>query len=204
MNDDHAGKKGGDTSSLHLDTIDDLIEAQTVDVAKLSTRNVGLSPQEFICDQENDKEIMLLKQRALSEEEAAEVPVCYFLRKGVLMRKWRPSDAEASHEWKVIYQIVVPSAYRQDVLCLAHKTPLAGHLGIDKTYYKVLNHFYWPALRSDIKQFCRTCHICQLVGKPNKKLPVAPLQPIPAMEEPFSRIIVDTRPHSSCGSVSQD
>ena len=87
VNDDHEGKKGGDTSSLHSDTIDGLVEAQAVDVAKLSARNVGLSPQDLICDQENDKEIMLLKQRALSEEETAKVPVCYFLRKRVLMRK---------------------------------------------------------------------------------------------------------------------
>ena len=57
------------------------------------------------------------------------------------MRKWRPPDVAALHEWKVIYQIVVPLEYRQDILSLAHGTPLAGYLGISKTYYKVLNHF---------------------------------------------------------------
>ena len=30
-----------------------------------------------------------------------------------------------------------------------------------------------------------------MVGKPNKTLPKAPLQPIPAFEEPFSRVIID-------------
>ena len=30
-----------------------------------------------------------------------------------------------------------------------------------------------------------------MVGKPNQTLPKAPLQPIPAFEEPFSRVIVD-------------
>ena len=33
--------------------------------------------------------------------------------------------------------------------------------------------------------------MCQLVGKPNQKVPVAPLQPIPAVEESFSRVIMD-------------
>ena len=33
--------------------------------------------------------------------------------------------------------------------------------------------------------------MCQLVGKPNQKVSVAPLQPIPVAEEPFSRVIVD-------------
>lgn len=29
------------------------------------------------------------------------------------------------------------------------------------------------------------------MGKPNQDIPLAPLQPIPAVEEPFSRIIID-------------
>ena len=112
----------------------------------------------------------------------------YFVKNGVLMRKWRPPDVEASHEWKIIYQIIVPPAYQHDILSLAHETPLAGHLDINKTHYKMLNHFYWPGLRGDTKQFCKTCHTSQLVGRPNGKPPIAPLKPIP---EPFSCIIVD-------------
>lgn len=33
--------------------------------------------------------------------------------------------------------------------------------------------------------------MCQLVGKPNQKIPPAPLYPIPAIGEPFSRVILD-------------
>lgn len=95
-----------------------------------STENLMLSPQKLILDQEKDKDLRVLRQQALSEKEAAKVSVCYFLKNGVLMRKWRPPDVAACHEWKVFYQIVVPTAYRQDVLGLAHETPLAGHLGI--------------------------------------------------------------------------
>ena len=68
---------------------------------------------------------------------------------------------------------------------------VAGYLGISRIYYKVLNHFYWPGLRGDTKLYCKTSHSCQLMGKPIKKPPVAPLKPIPVMEEPFSCIIVD-------------
>ena len=89
------------------------------------------------------------------------------------------------------HQIVVPKCYREDVLSLAHELPLAGHLGIKKTYQKVLSHFYWPGLHRDVVKYCRACHTCQVVGKPNQKPPVAPLKPIPPVEEPFSRILVD-------------
>jgi hypothetical protein len=42
-----------------------------------------------------------------------------------------------------------------------------------------------------VAQYCRSCHICQVVGNPNQKIPRAPLLPIPAFEEPFSRIRID-------------
>ena len=34
-------------------------------------------------------------------------------------------------------------------------------------------------------------HTCQVVGKPNQVISKAGLQPIPAFDEPFSRIIID-------------
>ena len=74
---------------------------------------------------------------------------------------------------------------------LAHETPMSGHLGVNKTYHKILNHFFWPGLKSEVSQHCKSCHTCQMVGKPNQTIPKAYLQPIPAFDEPFSRIIVD-------------
>ena len=107
------------------------------------------------------------------------------------MRRWRPLDAEGSETWRAVHQIVVPRQYRNEVLYLAHENPLAGCLGINKTYWKVLQHFYWPGLRKDVVKFCTTCHTCQMIGKPNQYNQVAPLIPIPAMAEPFSRVIAD-------------
>ena len=46
-------------------------------------------------------------------------------------------------------------------------------------------------LRRDVVEFCKICHACQMVGKPNQTIPKARLQPIPAVQEPFDRIIVD-------------
>ena len=113
------------------------------------------------------------------------------MKDGVLMRKWRPPTVPASHEWSVIYQIVVPQKYRSTVLSLAHDTPMAGHLGVSKTHRRVLNHFYWPGISRDVKKFCKSCHTCQVVGKANQKPKVAPLKPIPVAKEPFSHVIID-------------
>ena len=107
------------------------------------------------------------------------------------MRKWQPFDVPADDEWAVYHQIVVPKSYRHEILSIAHESPMSGHLGINKTYHKIINHFYWPGLKSDVSKYCKTCHTCQMVGKPNQTIPKAQLQPIPAFDEPFSRILID-------------
>ena len=150
-----------------------------------------LSRSQLCKEQHRDPEISPLFERALDENEISQVPVCYYVKNDILMRKWRPPDVSAEDEWTVNHQIVVPRTYRPEILNLAHETPMSGHLGVNKTYHKILNHFYWPGLKSDVSQHCKSCHTCQMVGKPNQTIPKAHLQPIPAFDEPFSRIIID-------------
>ena len=57
------------------------------------------------------------------------------------MRKRRSPEVSADDEWAVNHQIVVPKIYRSEILSLAHETPMSGHLGVNKTYHKILNHF---------------------------------------------------------------
>ena len=74
---------------------------------------------------------------------------------------------------------------------MAHESPLAGHVSVRKTLARIRQYFYWPQLRKDAVNFCRSCHECQVVGKPNQNVPKAPLNPIPVMEEPFAKVIID-------------
>ena len=162
----------------------DCLPSEIVGAKSVPTRRL-------IDEQESNPELVSLRQGALCEYEAAKVSTCFYIKNGVLMRKWRPPTASPTDEWQVSHQIVVPKPYRRDVLNLAHESPLAGHLGINKTYNRVLAHFYWPGLRSDVVKLCKSCHVCQMVGKPNQKPPSAPLKPIPAVGEPFSRVLID-------------
>ena len=149
-----------------------------------------MSRSQFCQEHNSDPEILPLFERALDENEISQVPVCFYVKNDILMRKWRPPDVSAEDEWTINHQILVPKAYRPEILNLAHETPMSGHLGIIKTYHKILKHFYWPGLKSDVSQHCKSCHTCQMVGKPNETIPKANLQPIPAFDEPFSRIII--------------
>ena len=150
-----------------------------------------LGRESFRVAQSKDPELVVLGKGAVSETEAATLPACYFYQSGVLLRKWRPPDAPVDEDWRVVYQIVVPTVYREEILSLAHDSPMSGHLGVNKTYDRILRHFFWPGLRRDVAEYCKTCHTCQMVGKPNQRVPKAPLKPIPAFEEPFSRVIID-------------
>ncbi|KAK7926200.1 hypothetical protein WMY93_008510 [Mugilogobius chulae] len=116
----------------------------------------------------------------------------FFFDRGVLMRKWVPrAGNHTDNDWCTVFQIVVPKSYRQHVLSLAHEHLWSGHLGVTKTYNRVLQHFFWPGLKADVVSFCKTCSTCQSVGKPNQVVPPAPLRPVPAVGEPFEHVIVD-------------
>ena len=43
----------------------------------------------------------------------------------------------------------------------------------------------------DVATFVRNCHTCQVVRNPNKTIPKSPLIPIPPIDSPFSRLIID-------------
>ncbi|KAK3085547.1 hypothetical protein FSP39_005150 [Pinctada imbricata] len=204
LNEDHPSENI-DLSDTFMSTIDDNVPETSVPLhvdksptvpgddyhPPLDRDTDALSHEQLLSEQTKDPEIIRLSKRALPREEADKVGECFYIEDGILIRKWRPPDAPPNDVWRVVHQIVVPVAYRGDIMSLAHDTPMAGHLGVNKTYNRILSHFYWPKLRKDVSEFCKSCHSCQMVGKPNQVIPPAPLQPIPAFEEPFSRVLVD-------------
>ena len=148
--------------------------------------SLNVTRKMLIDAQRNDPCLTLCLSSVVATEENSK-PCVYFLDDGVLMRRWSPDSSEA----RVVNQVVVPTAYRAQILSLAHDSTMAGHLGIKKTYHRVLRNFFWPGLKTDVTKYCRTCHTCQVVGKPNQPVPPAPLHPIPVLGEPFERVLVD-------------
>jgi len=113
----------------------------------------------LVDQQKCDAELCKIAELAGSENDVSDIPVGYYKKGGVLMRKWRPRHVAAGDEWHVIHQVVVPKPYRSQILSLAHDSPLSGHMGINKTCRKIINHFYMPGLRRDVN-YCKSCHQC--------------------------------------------
>uniref|UniRef100_A0A803JIM9 Gypsy retrotransposon integrase-like protein 1 n=1 Tax=Xenopus tropicalis TaxID=8364 RepID=A0A803JIM9_XENTR len=86
-------------------------------------------------------------------------------------------------------QLLVPQAFRNTVLRLAHSHVLGGHLGVEKTKERVLRRFYWPGVFAAISNYCSSCPDCQRTAP--QKAYRSPLVPLPIIDVPFDRIAMD-------------
>jgi hypothetical protein len=116
-----------------------------------------MSRSQHVDAQHSDPEIASLFQRVLSKNEHSEVHVGYYVKTGVLMRKWRAPDVRYKQDWSVSHQIVVPKSNRENILSSAHYTPMSGHLSIKLFYYRFWIIFCL-GLKSDVTQYCNSCH----------------------------------------------
>lgn len=106
-------------------------------------------------------------------------------------------------EWKM----VVPKGRRKDVLLSCHDDPKSAHLGIYKTYGRVQQLYYWPKMRSYVKNYVNHCKICAaqkvnntsrpgFMGKPKQVsfpwqvVSVDVMGPLPKSSKGFSYLLV--------------
>lgn len=166
----------------------------------LSDVPLSASQEELKLEQRADPSLEGLFDMVLPEDEVKNNSHGYFLLNELLVRKWVPHGDDFVGD--PIIQIVVPVKFRESVLKLAHDE--SGHWGVKKTYNRVLRHFFWPRLKRDVASHLKTCHTCQLIGKPNQSVKPAPLLPIPAINQPFEHLIIDCvgpLPRSRSGAV---
>lgn len=71
----------------------------------------------------------------------------------------------------------VPSSLIHPLLEAYHDSPTSGHLGINKTWYKIRDRYYWPGMYKQIKQHILSCHKCKQF-KISRTKSAGTLQPI--------------------------
>ncbi|XP_063596500.1 uncharacterized protein LOC134773250 [Penaeus indicus] len=182
-------------------SLNELCNSHLVEMSKSNTKDqkdmsdvvnfntVPITRVRLIEAQKSDPSLVTLFCKAGSTQDLEEDCRMYYIKNGILMRKFR-SAADPCFEWFDVHQIIIPSCFRYKVMSMAHDF-IGGHLGVKKTLEKILNYFFWPGINKDVKEYCKTCKVCQLAGKPNQKIPPAPLNPIPIASEPFYKVIID-------------
>ncbi|KAI3377106.1 hypothetical protein L3Q82_000303 [Scortum barcoo] len=135
---------------------------------------------DFVQLQRQDESLQDFFKQAKAVQQGQVAGEGYFLRDQVLYYKADRDDGE---------RLVVPQGLREQVLQLGHSIPWAGHLGTKKTLDRIASRFYWPGLSTQVQEYCQSCSVCQLTG--DKRVPKFPLQPLPVIDVPFSRIAMD-------------
>ena len=65
----------------------------------------------------------------------------------------------------------IPRTLRREVLQLFHDAPESGHFGVRKTKRAMKNRVYWPNMMQEIREYVKTCDICQTRKYPNQLKP---------------------------------
>ena len=109
-----------------------------------------MSTSQLIAEQHEDPEVSPIFSESVSESEVSQNPTYYFTKNGV----------HTEEERAVQYQMIVPKIYRPDVLRAADETPLPGHMGVNKTCQRFLDHLYWLSLRKVVAQYRKSFNTC--------------------------------------------
>jgi len=77
----------------------------------------------------------------------------------------------------IFYQYIVPRLQRQSVMKQAHDSVCSGHMGREKTISRVVTKLYWYRQLSDIKEYVRSCPLCQQIKSlPKDKAKLTPIR----------------------------
>ena len=117
-----------------------------------------------------------LFKRKLHRKDSPEVKALLRIRKNLKLSKdilYRKSYTDNSSSRKVLWQLVVPKAYRARALAGCHDD--VGHQGRMRTISLLRERFFWPGMQEEATQYVVKCSRC-LRRKTTPQ--VAPLQPI--------------------------
>ena len=78
---------------------------------------------------------------------------------------------------RMVQQLVLPKSHRAEVMKLGHDIEWSGHLAGEKTYKRIAVSFFWPEMKKEIMEYCRSCESCQLRRKKTcwDRIPINPV-----------------------------
>ena len=86
-------------------------------------------------------------------------------------------------------QRVITPKHVETILYNIHKDMTGAHLGVDSTYEKIKERYYWPKMFEDVRKYIESCDNCQRREKTKRREELLP-QKIGA---PFDKIGIDIK-----------
>lgn len=162
---------------VRLDTLAQVDNEQGADIPIPAMVGSNEDREQLIKEQSTDESLKDIRQWAEKGERG------YSYANGLLVHNLvTPSE-------QVHTRIVVPSIRRTELLKFAHSSILGGHFSHSKTTSLLNRRFTWPRMSVDVKRLCSQCVPCQKAS--GKGVGKAPLQPLPVLDVPFSKLAFD-------------
>lgn len=71
-----------------------------------------------------------------------------------------------------------------------HDSPTSAHLGAFRTTKRILQHYYWPGVAKDVKEYVKKCDIC-LKSKTTTKAQFGTMEKMKVSTRPWQLISMD-------------
>lgn len=155
-----------------LETADD--NAGSTPTDPFSSLLVGVSQTDWAQAQRLDEDCVKLRSK-LSSFPSFEVV------NGLLAKR----QFNRRSSWSAL---VVPVSLRRQVLSECHEHPAAAHQGVEKTYLRVHQSYFWNGMYQDVKTFVQSCDTCQRSKRFTS--PAVPLGEVQA-DFPLQKVAMD-------------
>nr|XP_006819797.1 PREDICTED: uncharacterized protein K02A2.6-like [Saccoglossus kowalevskii] len=129
-----------------------------------------------------------VEEASSTDDELTELREAIQTGRFVKCKQFAPIAGELCIIGKLVFRgtrIVMPNTLRPRTLALAHE----GHLGVVGTKQNLRSKVWWPAMDKAAEKYCRACHGCQLVARPD---PPEPLRPTQLPNGPWQDIAIDS------------
>jgi hypothetical protein len=170
-----------DRNKTTLPLIEEETDQMKEDSSQIIAKNI-LDIDQLKIEQRKDSII----QQKIEEVMKNPVKSSYEFKDGLLYKLMIMRE-DCNTKKKLIY---VPSTMINDLLQVYHSNPLSGHFGVQRTYLKIKNKYWWPNMKQSIIRYIQSCLPCQQYNVSRSKKP-GRLQPIPPPEGPFQLIGMD-------------
>ncbi|KAJ8346760.1 hypothetical protein SKAU_G00281610 [Synaphobranchus kaupii] len=107
-----------------------------------------------------------------------------YIRDEILVRRFFCLD-----DTQFYPQVVLPRAFRPDVMRQMHEGQVGGHFGVERTVARLQTRYFWYRMKEDVALWCGTCTSCASKARP-RKTPQAPMGTV-QVGAPMERITLD-------------
>jgi len=160
----------------------------TSEIAQNLTDKPRISPMDYQNDTEFSSMYNYLRYNIVTGDDKIDrktflLAENYFIEDDYLYKISLPRNQKERRLRPTFHQLCVPLQYRQALIHSYHD--LLGHYAIGRLQPTMIVNYFWRDMIHDIKQYVKTCSICQCSKIPTKPRK-SPLHPIPIPNRPFA------------------